>query len=232
VAAPKSATPARVPVVAIDGPSGSGKGTVSRRLAAELRWHFLDSGALYRLIALDAERQGVALDDSTALARIAASLPVTFGPAEGEQVFFGAEEVSEILRSEKAGAAASQVARLPLVRRALLERQRAFARAPGLVADGRDMGTVVFPDAVLKVFLTASPEERARRRHKQLKEKGIDVSLPDLSREIAERDRRDASRSVAPLRPAEGARIVDSTGLTVEEVVAQLKQWLVELGLG
>jgi cytidylate kinase len=205
---------------------------VSRRLAAELRWHFLDSGALYRLIALDAERQGVALDDSTALARIAASLPVTFGPAEGEQVFFGAEEVSEILRSEKAGAAASQVARLPLVRRALLERQRAFARAPGLVADGRDMGTVVFPDAVLKVFLTASPEERARRRHKQLKEKGIDVSLPDLSREIAERDRRDASRSVAPLRPAEGARIVDSTGLTVEEVVAQLKQWLVELGLG
>jgi cytidylate kinase len=232
VAAPKSATPARVPVVAIDGPSGSGKGTVSRRLAAELRWHFLDSGALYRLIALDAERQGVALDDSTALARIAASLPVTFGPAEGEQVFFGAEEVSEILRSEKAGAAASQVARLPLVRRALLERQRAFARAPGLVADGRDMGTVVFPDAVLKVFLTASPEERARRRHKQLKEKGIDVSLPDLSREIAERDRRDASRSVAPLRPAEGARIVDSTGLTVEEVVAQLKEWLVELGLG
>jgi cytidylate kinase len=121
---------------------------------------------------------------------------------------------------------------LPVVRRALLERQRAFARAPGLVADGRDMGTVVFPDAVLKVFLTASPEERAHRRHKQLKEKGIDVSLPDLSREIAERDRRDASRSVAPLRPAEGARVVDSTGLTVEEVVARLRQWLVELGVG
>jgi cytidylate kinase len=221
-----------VPVVAIDGPSGSGKGTVSRRLAAELRWHFLDSGALYRLVALDAERRGVALDDSAALAGLAASLPVSFGPAEGEQVFFGAEEVSEILRSEKSGAAASQVARLPVVRRALLERQRAFARAPGLVADGRDMGTVVFPDAVLKVFLTASPEERAHRRHKQLKEKGIDVSLPDLSREIAERDRRDASRSVAPLRPAEGARVVDSTGLTVEEVVARLRQWLVELGVG
>jgi cytidylate kinase len=221
-----------VPVVAIDGPSGSGKGTVSRRLAAELRWHFLDSGALYRLVALDAERRGVALDDSAALAELAASLPVSFGPAEGEQVFFGAEEVSEILRSEKSGAAASQVARLPVVRRALLERQRAFARAPGLVADGRDMGTVVFPDAVLKVFLTASPEERARRRHNQLKEKGIDVSLPDLSREIAERDRRDASRSVAPLRPAEGARVVDSTGLTVEEVVARLKQWLAELGVG
>jgi cytidylate kinase len=221
-----------VPVVAIDGPSGSGKGTVSRRLAAELRWHFLDSGALYRLVALDAERRGVALDDSAALAGLAATLPVSFGPAEGEQVFFGAEEVSEILRSEKSGAAASQVARLPVVRRALLERQRAFARAPGLVADGRDMGTVVFPDAVLKVFLTASPEERAHRRHKQLKGKGIDVSLPDLSREIAERDRRDASRSVAPLRPAEGARVVDSTGLTVEEVVARLKHWLAELGVG
>jgi cytidylate kinase len=221
-----------VPVVAIDGPSGSGKGTVSRRLAAELRWHFLDSGALYRLVALDAERRGVALDDSAALAGLAASLPVSFGPAEGEQVFFGAEEVSEILRSEKSGAAASQVARLPVVRRARRERPRAFARAPGLVADGRDMGTVVFPDAVLKVFLTASPEERAHRRHKQLKEKGIDVSLPDLSREIAERDRRDASRSVAPLRPAEGARVVDSTGLTVEEVVARLRQWLVELGVG
>jgi cytidylate kinase len=221
-----------VPVVAIDGPSGSGKGTVSRRLAADLRWHFLDSGALYRLVALAAERRGVALDDSAALASLAASLPVSFGPAEGEQVFFGAEEVGEVLRSEKCGSAASQVARLPVVRRALLERQRAFARAPGLVADGRDMGTVVFPDAVLKVFLTASPEERAHRRHKQLNEKGIDVSLPDLSREIAERDRRDASRSVAPLRPAEGARIVDSTGLTVEEVVARLKRWLAELGIG
>jgi cytidylate kinase len=159
-------------------------------------------------------------------------MPVSFGPAEGEQVFFGAEEVSEILRSEKSGEAASQVARLPVVRRALLERQRAFARAPGLVADGRDMGTVVFPDAVLKVFLTASPEERAHRRHKQLKGKGIDVSLPDLSREIAERDRRDASRSVAPLRPAEGARVVDSTGVTIEEVVARVKQWLAELEIG
>jgi cytidylate kinase len=221
-----------VPVVAIDGPSGSGKGTVSRRLAVQLGWHFLDSGALYRLVALAAQRRGIALDDSAALAELAASMPVSFGPAEGEQVFFGAEEVSEILRSEKSGEAASQVARLPVVRRALLERQRAFARAPGLVADGRDMGTVVFPDAVLKVFLTASPEERAHRRHKQLKGKGIDVSLPDLSREIAERDRRDASRSVAPLRPAEGARVVDSTGVTIEEVVARVKQWLAELEIG
>jgi cytidylate kinase len=204
---------------------------VSRQLATELRWHFLDSGTLYRLVALGAERRDVALDDSNALAELAASLPVSFGPDESEHVFFGAEEVSEILRSERCGAAASQVASLPVVRRALLERQRAFARAPGLVADGRDMGTVVFPDAVLKVFLTASPEERAHRRHKQLKEKGIDVSLPDLSREIAERDRRDASRSVAPLRPAEGARVVDSTGLTVEEVVARVRQWLAELGI-
>jgi cytidylate kinase len=198
----------------------------------QLGWHFLDSGALYRLVALAAQRRGIALDDSAALAELAASMPVSFGPAEGEQVFFGAEEVSEILRSEKSGEAASQVARLPVVRRALLERQRAFARAPGLVADGRDMGTVVFPDAVLKVFLTASPEERAHRRHKQLKGKGIDVSLPDLSREIAERDRRDASRSVAPLRPAEGARVVDSTGVTIEEVVARVKQWLAELEIG
>jgi cytidylate kinase len=198
----------------------------------QLGWHFLDSGALYRLVALAAQRRGIALDDSAALAELAASMPVSFGPAEGEQVFFGAEEVSEILRSEKSGEATSQVARLPVVRRALLERQRAFARAPGLVADGRDMGTVVFPDAVLKVFLTASPEERAHRRHKQLKGKGIDVSLPDLSREIAERDRRDASRSVAPLRPAEGARVVDSTGVTIEEVVARVKQWLAELEIG
>ncbi|HEY7671090.1 MAG TPA: (d)CMP kinase [Gammaproteobacteria bacterium] len=232
MAATRPSPPARVPVVAIDGPSGSGKGTVSRLLALQLGWHFLDSGALYRLVALAAQRRGVALDDSAALAELAASLPVSFGPAEGEQVFFGAEEVSEILRSEKSGEAASQVARLPVVRRALLERQRAFARAPGLVADGRDMGTVVFPDAVLKVFLTATPEERAHRRHKQLKGKGIDVSLPDLSREIAERDRRDASRSVAPLRPAEGARVVDSTGVTVEEVLARITRWLAELGIG
>jgi cytidylate kinase len=227
----KASTRARVPVVAIDGPSGSGKGTVSRSLAARLGWHFLDSGALYRLVALSAQRRGIALDDSTALAEIARSLPVAFGPPDGEQVFLGEEEVGEVLRSEKCGEAASQVARLPGVRRALLERQRAFARAPGLVADGRDMGTVVFPDAVLKVFLTASPEERAHRRHKQLKEKGIDVSLPDLSREIAERDRRDASRSVAPLRPADSARVVDSTAVTVDAVIARVLQWLAELGI-
>ena len=232
MAGPKANPMSRVPVVAIDGPSGSGKGTVSRGLAARLAWHFLDSGALYRLVALAAQREGIALDDSAALAALASSLPVSFGPADGEQVFLGAEEVSETLRTERCGEAASRVARLPVVRRALLERQRAFARAPGLVADGRDMGTVVFPDAVLKVFLTASPEERARRRHNQLKEKGIDVSLPDLSREIAERDRRDASRSVAPLRPADDARVVDSTGLSVEAVLARVTQWLGELGIG
>jgi len=232
VTADKSSSRTRVPVVALDGPSGSGKGTISRRLAAQLGWHFLDSGALYRLVALAAQRRGIALDDSAALAELAGSLQVGFGPPDGEQVFLGEEEVSEVLRSEKCGEAASQVARLPVVRRALLERQRAFARAPGLVADGRDMGTVVFPDAVLKVFLTASPEERARRRHNQLKEKGIDVSLPHLSREIAERDRRDASRSVAPLRPAEDARVVDSTSLTVDAVLARVTQWLAELGVG
>jgi cytidylate kinase len=232
VSAPKSSSRLRIPVVALDGPSGSGKGTISRQLAAQLGWHFLDSGALYRLVALAAKRAGTALDDSAALAEIAGSLPVSFGPPDGELVFLGPEEVSDVLRSEKSGEAASQVARLPVVRRALLERQRAFARAPGLVADGRDMGTVVFPDAVLKVFLTASPEERARRRHNQLKEKGIDVSLPDLSREIAERDRRDASRSVAPLRPADDARVLDSTGLSVEAVLVRITQWLAELGVG
>jgi cytidylate kinase len=225
--------PTRVPVIAIDGPSGSGKGTISRALARRLGWHFLDSGSLYRLVALAAERNAVALDDSAALAELAQSLPVAFDrPDHGERVFLGTEDVSETLRSEHCGEAASRVARLPGVRRALLERQRAFARRPGLVADGRDMGTVVFPDAILKVFLTASPEERARRRHNQLKEKGIGVSLPDLSREIAQRDLRDASRPVAPLRPAEGAHVVDSTSLTVDEVVAHILAWLRDLGIG
>jgi len=213
----------RVPVIAIDGPSGSGKGTVCSMLAAKLGWHLLDSGALYRVVALAAERQGIALDDSAALAELARTLAVSFA---GERVELEGREVTEELRSERSGEAASQVAQLPGVRHALLERQRGFARPPGLVADGRDMGTVVFPDAVLKVFLTASPEARAARRHKQLKEKGISVSLPGLSREIAQRDLRDASRPVAPLRPAESARVLDSTSLTPDEVVARILGWL------
>jgi len=221
-----------VPVLAIDGPSGSGKGTVSRTLAVRLGWHLLDSGALYRLVALAAARQGVGSSDEPALAAVARAMAVEFSPSiDRERVCLEGEEVTTALRTESCGESASQVARLPTVRAALLERQRAFAREPGLVADGRDMGTVVFPQAVLKVFLTASPQERALRRHKQLKEKGIDVSLPDLSTEIAQRDLRDASRPVAPLRPAEEARVVDSTGLTPDEVVARILGWLAIAGV-
>ena len=221
-----------VPVVAIDGPSGSGKGTVSRALAERLGWHFLDSGALYRLVALAARQRGVDLDDEDRLAEVARALDVEFEvEPDGERVWLDGGDVTAEIRTEKAGDAASQVARLGGVRQALLERQRRFARPPGLIADGRDMGGVVFPAARLKVFLTAAPEERAKRRHKQLKEKGIDVSLRDLSREIAERDLRDANRPVAPLRPAEDARVIDSTSLTPDEVVSRVLEWLRQIGI-
>jgi len=216
-----------VPVLAIDGPTGSGKGTVSRALARCLGWHLLDSGALYRLVALVADRLGISLGDSGALARAAAEMNVSFSAAtDSEQVYLDDSEVTPLLRTEACGEAASRIASMPEVRRALLRRQREFARSPGLVADGRDMGTVVFPAATLKVFLTASPEERALRRYKQLKEKGIDVSLPALSGEIDRRDKRDASREVAPLKAAEDARVLDSTGLTPEEVTARIRGWL------
>jgi CMP/dCMP kinase len=218
-------------VVTIDGPSGSGKGTISRRLAARLGWHYLDSGALYRLTALAALRRGVDLDDAAAVTAVADALDVRFAPAaEAERVYLNDVEVASELRTERVGEAASRVAALPTVRQALLRRQRDFARPPGLIADGRDMGTVVFPAAPLKVFLTASAEERAMRRHKQLKEKGIDVSLPDLSWDIAQRDARDATREVAPLRPAADARVIDSTGLTPEEVIARIRPWLESAG--
>lgn len=221
-----------VPVLTIDGPSGSGKGTVSRGLAARLSWHLLDSGALYRLVALAAQTQGVDLSHEAAVAGIARAMVVDFGgPGSMERVRLDGRDVTVDLRTESCGEAASQVARLPAVRSALLERQRGFAKTPGLVADGRDMGTVVFPEALLKVFLTASPEERALRRYKQLKEKGIGVSLPDLSTEIALRDLRDASRPVAPLRPADDARVVDSTRLTPDEVVARILGWLRAAGV-
>jgi len=210
-----------LPILTIDGPSGSGKGTIARRVADALGLHLLDSGALYRLVALAGARQGVAPDDAEGHAAVARQLDVEFGmDGEGEErILLAGDDVTRQIRTEAAGAEASRVAAMPAVRAALLDRQHAFARPPGLVADGRDMGTVVFPAAPLKIFLTATAEERARRRHKQLKEKGLTVNIADLSREIRERDLRDSSRPVAPLRPAEDAVILDSTGLGIEQVV-------------
>jgi len=210
-----------VPVIAIDGPSGSGKGTVCRIIAGKLGWHLLDSGALYRLTALAGAARGLDPADEPGHARLAADLDVRFATAGqgGERVLLDGRDVTRQLRAETTGNMASVVAAMPSVRSALLQRQRAFAVPPGLVADGRDMGTVVFPAAGLKVFLTASAEERARRRYNQLKEKGLAANLAGLSQEILERDRRDSARSVAPLRPAADAVVIDSTGIAVEEVV-------------
>jgi cytidylate kinase len=208
-------------VVTIDGPSGSGKGTVSGLLAARLGWHLLDSGALYRLVAFAGAREGLAAGDAAGHAALARRMQIAFGQ-DGTRVLLAGEEVTAALRTEAAGAGASRVAAWPEVRAALLERQRAFARSPGLIADGRDMGTVVFPAAPLKIFLTASAEERARRRYNQLKEKDSGVSLAALSLEIAERDRRDATRSVAPLVPALDAIVLDSTALSAAEVAERI----------
>ncbi len=214
----------QAPIITIDGPSGSGKGTISRAVAGRLGWHLLDSGALYRLVALAGARAGLDPQDADAHARLAANMDVVFcvEPDGGERVTLAGQDVTHEIRSEAGGAGASRVAAWPSVRTALLERQRAFARPPGLVADGRDMGTVVFPHAVVKVFLTASPAVRAMRRYKQLKDKGSDVSLPALSREIAERDLRDSTRPVAPLKPAPDAAVIDSTDLTIDEVVGRV----------
>jgi cytidylate kinase len=212
------------PIVTIDGPSGSGKGTISRAVASRTRWHLLDSGALYRLVAHAGLRQGLEAGDIDGHARIAASMQVVFGvgPDGSERVMLEGQDVTQAIRTETAGQGASRVAAWPAVRSALLERQRAFARPPGLVADGRDMGTVVFPAARLKVYLKASAQERALRRYKQLKDKDSGVSLSALSREITERDARDSTRAVAPLIPAPDAEVIDSTGLSIEAVVGRV----------
>ncbi len=219
-----------IPVLTLDGPSGVGKGTVAMRLARELGWHLLDSGAIYRVLGHAARRQKVDLADENSLTQLARCLDLRFEVAKREELIrvrLDGEEVGEAIRAETAGEAASRVAALPAVREALLERQRAFRQPPGLVADGRDMGTVVFDDATCKIFLTASQEERANRRHKQLMEKGINVNLTGLVKEITARDHRDANRAVSPLKPAEDARVIDTTHLTIVEVVDQVRQALV-----
>lgn len=212
---------AQVPVVTIDGPSGSGKGTISRAVAERLGWHFLDSGALYRAVGLAASWADIDLNDDDALARCALETAVQFIDRKGDEplIYVNGVESSSDLRTELAGATASAIAAVPAVREALVDKQRSFRQAPGLVADGRDMGTVIFPDAMLKVFLTASAEERADRRYKQLKQKGFEVTLSALLREILARDARDAERPVAPLKPALDAIAIDTTGIGIAEVV-------------
>jgi 3-phosphoshikimate 1-carboxyvinyltransferase len=212
-----------VPVIAIDGPSASGKGTVAARVASALGWHYLDSGALYRLTALAARRAGIAWDDEVKVAAIAAGLDVIFGE---NSILLAGEEVGEAIRSEEMSSGSSQVAALPAVRAALLFRQRVFRRAPGLVSDGRDMATVVFPDATTKVFLTASVEVRAERRHKQLIEKGITANILPLLQDLRERDERDSQRSVAPLQQSPDAELLDTTSLSIEKAVAQVMAWV------
>lgn len=211
-----------VPVIAIDGPSASGKGTVAALAAQALGFHYLDSGAIYRATAHAARQAGVDLGDETALAALAKGLDLRF---DGVEVYLNGEAVGDAIRTEEAGRAASRIAALPALRQALLERQRAFRQAPGLVTDGRDMGSTVFPDATLKIFLTATAEERAQRRYKQLIEKGFAANLAALLQDLRERDARDAARSAAPLRQMADARLLDTTHLTIDQAVEQVLAW-------
>ncbi len=220
-----------VPIITIDGPSGTGKGTICSYLTDWLQWNFLDSGALYRVLALAAQKRGIDNNDEAKLADLAENLNVEFkvaGAGSLVDVILDGEVVTDEIRTEEAGNAASQVAQIVAVRKALLSRQKAFHKAPGLVADGRDMGTVVFPQANLKIYLTASAEERAKRRLKQLMDKGISANLRDLSVDIAERDERDSTRAASPLKPAEGAVIIDTSTLDIDEVVAKISELVKE----
>ena len=215
-----------IPVIAIDGPSASGKGTVAQRVAEKLEFHYLDSGALYRLVALAAMRSGIDLADEAALAEVARHLDVVFA---GARIQLGGEDVADAIRAEACSNGASRIAAYPQVRTALLQRQRIFRQFPGLVADGRDMGSVVFPDAILKIFLTASAETRAQRRHKQLMEKGIDANISTLLQDIRERDARDSNRSVAPLRQGADASLLDTTSLNITQAVAEVLRQYAEI---
>ncbi len=211
-----------IPVITIDGPTASGKGTVAGRVAETLGFAFLDSGALYRLTALSALEAGVDLTDEAAVAKLAAGLQVVF---QGERILLAGREVSDAIRAEHVGVAASRIATLPAVRSALVDLQHSFRKAPGLVADGRDMGTVIFPDAGLKVFLTASVEARADRRYKQLIGKGFSANMSDLLQDLRERDARDTQRAVAPLKPAEGAHLLETSDMSIDQAVAQVLAW-------
>ncbi len=227
-------TPPAGPVITVDGPSGAGKGTLCQMLAAKLGWALLDSGALYRVTALAAQKQNVALDSDNAVAKIAAQLDVEFKvtpQCDGVEVILGGENVTSNLRTEETGAMASQVAAINSVRDALLERQRAFQQPPGLIADGRDMGTVVFPQAELKIYLTASAEERGQRRYKQLIEAGKSANLARIIEDIKARDDRDMNRTVAPLKPAADAIVIDSTSMSINAVFDQVQQAAQKIGL-
>jgi cytidylate kinase len=216
-----------VPVITVDGPGGSGKGTIAMQLAQKLGWHFLDSGALYRLVAVAAIDRDIGAESETALGKVAENLDVNFGISnDGMVILLDGNYITGRLRSEQVSVFASKIAAFPVVRAALVHRQRAFRKPPGLVADGRDMGTVIFPDAILKIFLTATAEARAQRRYKQLKEKGESVNLTRLFQDIKQRDERDSTRAIAPLRPAKDAHVIDSTELSINQVLQKIQALL------